>query len=58
MSASGLFFTRIGMTLLYRKTKPVVLVQWVNFNYMRKKKGASFNRIIEACDYHGITDLL
>jgi hypothetical protein len=25
---------------------------------MRKKKDASFNRIIEACDFHGITNLL
>jgi hypothetical protein len=33
-------------------------VQWVNFDYMRRKKDASFNRIIEACDFHGITNLL
>jgi hypothetical protein len=44
--------------VLYRKTKPVVPVQWVHFDYMRKKKDASFNRIIEACDFHGITNLL
>jgi hypothetical protein len=43
--------------VLYCKTKPVVSVQWVNFDYMRKKD-APFNRIIEACDYRGITNLL
>jgi hypothetical protein len=45
-------------TVLYRKTKHVVPVQWVNFDYMTRKKDASFNRIIEACDFHGITNLL
>jgi hypothetical protein len=44
--------------VLYRKTKPIVLVQWVHFDYMRRKKDASFNRIIEACNFHGITHLL
>jgi hypothetical protein len=45
-------------TVLYRKTKHVVSVQWFHFDYMRKKKDASFNRIIEACDFRGITNLL
>jgi hypothetical protein len=44
--------------VLYRKAKLVVPVQWVNFDYMRTKKDASFNRIIEAFDFHGITNLL
>jgi hypothetical protein len=25
---------------------------------MRKKKGATFNRILQTCDFHGITNLL
>jgi hypothetical protein len=25
---------------------------------MRNKKGIHFNKILEACDFHGITDLL
>jgi hypothetical protein len=33
-------------TVLYHKSKLVVLVQWINFDNMRKKKDASFNRII------------
>jgi hypothetical protein len=45
-------------TVLYRKTGPIILVQWVHFDNMRRKKNASFNRIIEACNFHGITDLL
>jgi hypothetical protein len=44
--------------MLYKKTKHVVPVQWVYFDYMRKKKDASFNRILEACDFLGITNLL
>jgi hypothetical protein len=44
--------------MLYRKTKNVVPVQWVHFDYMRRKKDASFNQIIEACNFHGITNLL
>jgi hypothetical protein len=30
-------------TMLYRKSKHVVPVQWVHFDYMRRKKDASFN---------------
>jgi hypothetical protein len=44
--------------VLYRKSKPVVPVQWVHFDYMRKRKDAPFNKILEACDFHGITNLL
>jgi hypothetical protein len=32
--------------------------QWVHIDYMRNKKDIHFNRILEACDFHGITDLL
>jgi hypothetical protein len=45
-------------TVLFKKNKLVVPMEWVHFDYMRKKKDASFNRIIEACDFHGITNLL
>jgi hypothetical protein len=36
----------------------VVKQQYVDIEYMRNKKGMHFNRILEACDLHGITDLL
>jgi hypothetical protein len=45
-------------TILTRKTKSVVPMQWINFDYMRKKKDANFNRILEACDFHGISNIL
>jgi hypothetical protein len=32
--------------------------QWVDIDYMRNKKDMHFNRILEACDFYGITDLL
>jgi hypothetical protein len=32
--------------------------QFVHIDYMRAKKDIHFNRILEACDLHGITDLL
>jgi hypothetical protein len=32
--------------------------QWVHIDYMRNKKDIHFNRILESCDLHGITDLL
>jgi hypothetical protein len=44
--------------LLLKKDKPVVPMQCVNFDYMRKKKDATFNRILEACDFHGITHIM
>jgi hypothetical protein len=31
---------------------------WVDVDYMRNKKDMHFNRILEACDFHGIIDLL
>jgi hypothetical protein len=40
-----------------RKAKPVVLMQCINFDYMRMKKDATFNRILEASDFHGITQI-
>jgi hypothetical protein len=46
------------LTVLYPKTSPVVSHQWVDVDYMRNKKDMHFNRILEACDFHGITDLL
>jgi hypothetical protein len=46
------------LTVLYSKTSPVVRHQWVDIDYMRNKKDTHFNRILEACDFHGITDLL
>jgi hypothetical protein len=42
----------------YRKTSPVVKHPWVHIDYMRNKKDMHFNRILEVCDFHGITDLL
>jgi hypothetical protein len=45
-------------SVLYRKTSPMVKHQWVHIDYMIKKKDIHFNRILEACDFHGITDLL
>jgi hypothetical protein len=45
-------------TVLYPKTSPVVKHQFMHIDYMRAKKDIHFNRILEACDLHGITDLL
>jgi hypothetical protein len=44
--------------VLYPKSSPVVKQQYVDIEYMRKKKYMHFNRVLEACDLHGITDLL
>jgi hypothetical protein len=44
--------------VLYPKSSPVVKQQYVDIEYMRNKKNIHFNRILEACDLHGITDLL
>jgi hypothetical protein len=44
--------------VLYSKSSPVVKQQYVDTEYMRNKKDMHFNRILEACDLHGITDLL
>jgi hypothetical protein len=43
--------------VLYPKSSPVVKQQYVDIEYMRKKD-LHFNRVLEACDLHGITDLL
>jgi hypothetical protein len=45
-------------SVVYLKTSPVVKHQWVHIDYMRNKKDIHFNMILEACDFHGITDLL
>jgi hypothetical protein len=45
-------------TVLYPKSSPVVKQQYVDIEYMWNKKDMHFNRILEACDLHGITDLL
>jgi hypothetical protein len=45
-------------SVLYRKTTTVVKHQWIHIDYMKRKKDMHFNRILEACEYHGITDLL
>jgi hypothetical protein len=45
-------------SMLYKKTSPIVKHQWVHIDYMRNKKDMHFNRILEACDFHGITNLL
>jgi hypothetical protein len=44
--------------VLYPKTSPMVRHKWVDLDYMRNKKYMHFNRILEACDFHGITYLL
>jgi hypothetical protein len=44
--------------VLYPKSSPVVKQQYVDIEYMRNKKDIHFNRILEACDLHGINDLL
>jgi hypothetical protein len=45
-------------TVLYPKSSLVVKQQYVDIEYMRKKKDLHFNRVLEACDLHSITDLL
>jgi hypothetical protein len=45
-------------TVLYLESSPVVKQQYVDIEYMRNKKGMHFNRALEACDLHGITDML
>jgi hypothetical protein len=44
--------------VLYLKYSPVVKQRYVDIEYMRNKKGMHFNSVFEACDLHGITDLL
>jgi hypothetical protein len=45
-------------TVLYPKTSPMFNHQFVHIYYMKNKKDMHFIRILEACDFHGITDLL
>jgi hypothetical protein len=45
-------------TVLYPNLSPVVKEQYVDIKYMKNKKDMHFNRILEACDLHGIIDLL
>jgi hypothetical protein len=45
-------------TVLYLKSSLVVKQQYVDIEYMRNKKDMHFNRVLESCDLHGITDLL
>jgi hypothetical protein len=45
-------------TALYLKSSLVVTQPYVDIEYMRNKKDMHFNRILEACDLHGITDML
>jgi hypothetical protein len=45
-------------SVLYRKTTLVVKHQSVHIDYMKCKKDMHFNRILEACEFHGIIDLL
>jgi hypothetical protein len=33
-------------------------MQWVHLDYVRRKKDITFNRILEACEFHGISHLL
>jgi hypothetical protein len=40
------------------KSSPVVKQQYVDTEYMRNKLDMHFNRVLEACDLHGITDEL
>jgi general stress protein 26 len=45
-------------TVFYPKLSLVVKQQYVDIEYMRNKNDMHFNRILEACDLHGITNLL
>jgi hypothetical protein len=45
-------------SVLHWKTTPVVKMQWVHLDYMKSKKDIHFNRIMEACEFHGISHLL
>jgi hypothetical protein len=44
--------------MLYLKSSPMIKQQYVDIEYMRNKKDMHFNRVLEVCDLHGITDLL
>jgi hypothetical protein len=44
--------------VLYPKTPHVVKHQFVHIDYMRAKKDMHFNKILEACNFHEITEML
>jgi hypothetical protein len=52
------FYQDWYQTVLYLKLSPVDKQQYVDIEYMRNKMDMHFNRVLEACDLHGITDLL
>jgi hypothetical protein len=45
-------------TVLSLKSSPVVKQHHVDIEYMRNKKDMHFNKVLEASDLYGITDLL
>jgi hypothetical protein len=44
--------------VLYLKSSPMIKQQYVDIEYIRNKKDMHFNRILDGCDLHGITDPL
>jgi hypothetical protein len=42
------------------KKKPVVNIQWTDWNFIEKEKNncRDFAKVIVACEYHGIKDVL
>jgi hypothetical protein len=46
------------LSVLYNKSKTVVPARWIHIDYMKSKRDMHFNRILEACEFHGITQLL
>jgi hypothetical protein len=45
-------------TVLYPKIYLVVQHHWVHIDYISQKKDMHFNRVLKACDFHSMTDLL
>jgi hypothetical protein len=45
-------------TMLYLKSSPVVKQQYVDIESHRNKKDMHFNKVLETCDLHEITELL
>jgi hypothetical protein len=45
-------------TVWYLKSSPVVKQRYIDIECMRNKTDMHFNRVLEACDLHDITDLL
>jgi hypothetical protein len=44
--------------VLYPKIYLVVQHHWVHIDYISQKKDMHFNRVLKACDFHSMTDLL